>query len=181
MTDNQLDIVAHTLGIEYYNAKHSQSLGDKILPTEFYRNYYCACREDGTPDPILVELEELGFMVRWIKFSNLMFRVTDEGIKAFRKQFTEEVTNTWVEPPKSKRNYIEYLNGGCESFSDYLGIVVPKIESEWDYKTRGYVWRYCSRKYVGVNGDWKSKKVDAKASYKLALKEYKGKLKVVVE
>jgi len=68
-TDVQLDIIAHTLGINYYDVVNSKKEKDKHLPDNFYRNYYCACGVGGKPEPELLELMKLGYMGNYEKFN----------------------------------------------------------------------------------------------------------------
>jgi len=123
-TDVQLDIIAHTLGINYYDAVNSKKEKDKHLPDNFYRNYYCACGVGGKPEPELLELMKLGYMGNYEKFSNLIFYTTDKGIEEFRTRFTKEVTNKWVPLSRSKQRYQEYreVSDCFDSFAQYLGI-----------------------------------------------------------
>ncbi len=93
MTEKQLQIIGHTLGINVYHAKLSKNKKDKKLPKEFYRNYFCADSERHSDYPILVELENLGFMERWLKDKMLFFGATDSGIIEFKKQFILQVAD----------------------------------------------------------------------------------------
>ncbi len=108
-------------------------------------------------------------MERWNKFENVYFSVTERGIEKFRELFFERITSTYVRPSKSRRVYEEFVHvDGYDNFSDFLGIKLPRREGS-SYK--GY--RFCSTKYLGVNGEFRPTLKEAKVSYKEKLKEYK--------
>ena len=183
MNEKQFEIIAHTLGINAYHAKLSTRKKDKILPDEFYRNYFCAGTEKHHEYDILLELEKLGYMERWKSFSNLYFGVTDEGIKAFRQQFKETITDKFKPLSKAKNKYQDYLDSECcETFDEWLGIKIPKYEyfRDLDFFDQercsnngdcDYV-RMISTKYDCVKGVFCPNEKLAKASYKKELREY---------
>ena len=74
LTEKEIDILGHTLGINVYHAKISKKRQDKKLPKEFYRNYFCA---NTTHDEftILNKLQKDGWMKSWEQFNNLYFCV----------------------------------------------------------------------------------------------------------
>ena len=114
------------------------------------------------------ELLENELIETWEKFSNLNWSVTKKGIKEFRDQFQKEITAKYQPQSKSKQTYQDFIDADYgHDFTDYLNIQMPKVE----YK-HGY-YRYCSVKYKGVNGSFKTLKKDAKESYKKAVKDYK--------
>ena len=181
MNDKQLDIISHSLGINLYHAKQSTRKRDKLLPYEFYRNYYCYGESsDSNIDQDFIDLEKEGLIKRWNQINNLYFCVTDIGISFFRDYFEKEVTNTYVPLSKSKETYQEYCSSdGCyRDFSNFLDIQLPKVEryrSWWgDDNTdlQGTI-RMVSTKYDEVKGGWFKTNKDAKESYKEALKKYK--------
>jgi hypothetical protein len=88
LTEKQLDVLGHTLGINVYHAKLSKKKRDKKLPKEFYRNYFCA--SEGHSDyNILCELENMKLMERWYKDNYIFFHVLEEGIPIFRENFNK--------------------------------------------------------------------------------------------
>lgn len=92
MTDKELGIAGHTLGINVYHAKRSKLKRDKKLPKEFYRNFFCG--GEGHHDyPTLVSLEQKGYMERGESFDKqTVFWVTDAGKDAFKVAFIETLT-----------------------------------------------------------------------------------------
>lgn len=168
MKNKEFDIIGHSLGINTYHARLSEYKKDKELPSEFYRNYYCA----GKKGEVFLELESLaedGYMEKWEKFDNTYFSVTDKGILEFRKQFKIQITDTFKPPSISKQKYLDYLhNDGEYNFAEFLGIVKPI--REFNYSEGGT--RFVSIKYPGVKGEFKNTIKEAKESYKLSLKKY---------
>jgi hypothetical protein len=173
--DSDFKMVGHTLGINTYNAELSNRKKDKSLPDEFYRNYYCCCSEkDSDWEKLVVD----GFAHTWNQFSNIYYGVTEKGIQIFREQFKKFVTDKFVPPSKAKQNYQEYWDSEySNSFSDFLGIQLPEEQSrKVALFSSDYEYRYKSRKYSNVLGDWHKYKKYAKISYKKTLKEYKAKM-----
>lgn len=166
MNDEQFDLIGHSLGVNIYHAKISEKEKHKYLPDEFYRNYYCAGKIGGVY-PEFKELLEKGYVETWTKFGNDYFSVTERGILEFRNEFTERITNSYVQPKKSRQKYLEYISSGYDSFEDFLGIQMPKRE----YINGGY--RFSSTKYRSVSGEVKPTIKEAKESYKKALKKHK--------
>lgn len=120
------DKIAHTLGINLYNAIHSTSHEDKYLPSEFYRNHYnYGQANDEREDPEFIKNIE-PYIKKWTQYDLKYFCINDEGISAFRKYFKQEVTDKFVPLPKRKQNskqrYSDYLHvADCyESFKHYL-------------------------------------------------------------
>ncbi len=172
MTDEQFDKVGHSLGINTYHALLSTREKDKHLPDEFYRNYYCCGK---SAEKVFIELEKKGLAKRWTQFDQTYFAITDKGIVLFRDMFAHRITSTYVPESKSKQKYEEYLDADvCDSFSEWLGIVQPRVEYGGYHGPTSGLYRYCSMKYFGVHGDWKPTKKAAKESYKIKLKEYKN-------
>lgn len=95
LTELELDIVSHTLGIAIDRARNSKKKKDKKLPKEFSRNYFCSDR-GGEDYNCLLSLEERGLTRRWEKFGNLYFSVTERGIELFKTEFNNYVTQTTV-------------------------------------------------------------------------------------
>jgi len=164
----QIDLIAHSLGINYYNAKLSDEYRHKVLPDDFYRNYFCV----GDPNQFTDEMrsmEEAGLIETWSKPDNFFFAVTEKGIEEFRLIFKTEVTDKYVPLSKAKQRYRQYLHDDIsDSFSESLGIQKPKREQD-----RNGFWRFVSTKYDNVKGEFCKTIKEAKESYKEALKKSK--------
>lgn len=182
MTTEQFDIIGHTLGINCYHARLSKRMKDKYLPDEFYRNYY----NYGLLSVEFQKMVDLGYIELYQRYDMNYFYITESGIKEFRGKFFNDVTSVFKHISKSKQKYQEYIDADCGySFSDYLGINMPKIEyfdkgSYKDFKDNihhnGQI-RMVSTKYKTIKGEYCNLLKDAKASYKEALKQYKQNLK----
>lgn len=171
LTDSQLDIIAHSLGVRYYDAKLSNNPKNKILPDEFYRNYFSYGNSESFSSE-MQELKEMGLIIQFSKFGNECFRVTDKGISELRRLFKLEVTDKYVRPSKSRKKYLDYLDADCGlTFREYLNISAPKRVED-----RGHI-RFLSTKYYNVEGEWKRTIKEAKATYKVALAQHKKQLK----
>jgi ABC-type amino acid transport substrate-binding protein len=84
-TEDELDKIGHTLGINVYHARLSKNKKDKILPDEFYRNYYNygrVSKEDIEPEWI-TNLNE--FIDKWIQSGLYYFCVNEKGINNFKE------------------------------------------------------------------------------------------------
>lgn len=90
LTESELKIIGHSLGINTYHAKLSKKKKDKQLPKEFYRNYFCAS-VNHKDFPILSDLQLKKLMISWTRFDNIYFSVTDEGIQLFRTEFDKYI------------------------------------------------------------------------------------------
>ncbi len=161
INQKQYEDIAHSLGVNLYHAKNSKMFKHKVLPSEFYRNYYCAGKSKIESFEDLVNQD---ICDSYIKFENIIYYITDLGITLFREYLKNTITDNYVKPSRSKRAYLDYIDADyCDSFSDYLGIVPPKIEYLHDE------YRFKSMKYSGVNGSFCKTRKLAKASYKTAL------------
>jgi len=98
LSDHELEVLAHSLGINLYHAKRSKLKRDKKLPKEFYRNHFAA--SEGHSDyPALLSLSEKGYMQRSSTINtayadSMFFYVTEAGQQAFREAFTQAVNPT---------------------------------------------------------------------------------------
>ena len=93
MTESQLLLIGHTLGINVLHAKLSKKKKDKKLPKEFFRNRFCA-GENHDDMLVLLSLESAEYMSRGTKINqgrDTLWYVTEAGIKAFREQFNLSV------------------------------------------------------------------------------------------
>jgi len=168
MNKEQFKIVGHSLGINTYHAEHSEIEKDKYLPEEFYRNYYCWGNVESTPSAEWEELVRNELAVSDVQREQIYYFVTDKGIQKFRDLFTIQVTQEFKPPSKGRSKYLDYIHADyCDSFSDFLGIQMPKREHG-----KGGV-RFVSTKYPEVRGGFMSTIKEAKVSYKEKLKEYK--------
>lgn len=169
LSENQLNIIGHSIGINLYHARLSYNPKDKVLPSEFYRNYYCVGTPQGFNDDMKY-LESIGFIEKSMHHNQLYFHITTTGINYFKEMFTNEVTNTYVPLSKSKNTYREFLHDdGYGNFSDYLNIDLPKQE-----RSKEGI-RLVSTKYNTVKGEYCKTIKEAKISYKTALKTFKNK------
>ena len=164
LTDSQLKIISHSLGIDIIRAKESDNEKYKFLPEEFYRNYYCVGKSLNMTDDMKI-LEELGFIEKWINGEQLYFEITKEGVDYFKDWFEKEITVKRQRTTKSKQRYNEYIDADYfDNFKDYLQIESPKIERS----NQGV--RVVSTKYDDVKGEFKKTIKEAKLSYKEKLK-----------
>lgn len=171
LTDSQINTIGHSIGINVYHARLSNNPKDKFLPEEFYRNYYCVGNEDAFTEE-MKQLEEIGFIEKWIHGKQLYFEVTKEGVDYFKKYFTEEITCKRKPISKSEERYNDYLDADCgENFKEFLGIEMPERE----YSKEGV--RLVSVKYKNVKGEFSKTLKNAKQSYKESLKNHLSKMK----
>lgn len=106
MTEAQLSLIGHSLGINVLHAKLSKKKKDKKLPSEFYRNRFCA-GENHDDMLVLLSLESAEYMSRGTTINEgreTLWYVTEAGIKAFREQFTIVVNSGGG--IKKTRNYL---------------------------------------------------------------------------
>ena len=89
LTLKQLLLIAHSLGIDLFNAVISLKRKDKYLPSEYYRNYFNTTK--GSMDyEAIQELVKLGMMEE-MQDNKDYFRVTLAGMIKFRLQYGEYV------------------------------------------------------------------------------------------
>lgn len=171
LTEKQIDIIGHSLGVNTYHARLSNKPKDKFLPNEFYRNYYCVGSEANFTEE-MIELEKIGFIEKWIHGKQLYFQITKEGIEYFKDYFIEEITSKRKPISKSEERYNDYLDADyADNFKEYLGIQLP----EKQYGKGGI--RFKSTKYDDVHGEFCQKLKDAKLSYKVALRNKLNEIK----
>ncbi|MGP4957913.1 hypothetical protein [Pseudomonas helleri] len=174
-TQTQIGLLWHTLGLrpECRDSRH------------VYRNRFLA--GPGHDDaPYLDALVALGLMgsrkpPAFCDQSEILYFATKEGERFAIAEM----------PPLPKRTKFEdYLDvGDCyENFAQFLGINKPQFQRRGEYSNREYrmvrypwssPYREFSSSYwspyerLEVAGEWASTMKEAKASYKLALKEYR--------
>lgn len=166
MDKAQLHILQHSLGLNEYGQGRQ------------YRNHYVA---GGKDIDHCRELVGMGYMREHKMAPELTgggpcFVVTDRGVEAVAL-----FSPAPPPPPKltqAQKQYRDYHRSEYgDSFADYLGINVPRVDVEYDYRSRGiriWRWRYVRITHYewGVDeiaGEWKPTKKEAKASYKAAL------------
>lgn len=182
------DFISHALGADFDRRKNSELSKDKTLPQEFSRNYFLAGYKDVADWEYLVEIGYATKRFRTIGEEEYKyFYVSEKGILEFRLYFRREVIDKFIEPKKSRENYILFKYGEYDcTFAEYLGIYVPKLETKGTW--RKYKYRYYSTnpKHIGrgfgfnkssVCGEWCKTQKEAKASYKEALKKYKANVR----
>jgi hypothetical protein len=166
ISKKQIDIIGHSLGVNTYHARLSNKPKDKFLPDEFYRNYYCVGSSSNFTDD-MSNLEQIGFIDKWMDGQQLYFQITEEGINYFKNYFIEEITSKQKPITKSEKKYNEYLDADyTDNFSDFLGIELPERE----FSNKGV--RLVSTKYKGLHGEFCNKLKDAKLSYKNELRNH---------
>lgn len=174
-TQTQIGLLWHTLGLrpECRDSRH------------VYRNRFLAGPgHDDIPD--LDALVALGFMgsrkpPAFCDQSEILYFATKEGERFAIAEM----------PPLPKRTKFEdYLDvGDCyENFAQFLGINKPQFQQRGEYSNREYrmvryPWGSPYREFpssywspyerLEVAGEWAPTMKEAKASYKLALKEYR--------
>lgn len=158
-----LHILQHSLGLDQYGQGRQ------------YRNYYVA---GGDAAVQCRELVGMGYMREHAMPAELTggspcFVVTDRGVEAVAL-----FSPAPPPPPKltrAQQRYRDYHRSECcDGFAWFLGIELPRVETNFDYRSNRYLYRYqrMSRYRWGldeVSGEWKPTKKEAKASYKAAL------------
>ena len=152
-TQHQIGLLQHALGINENRR-------------EPYRNYFLA--SGGHSDNADLEsLVAAGLMTSraapsFCADGDVVYHVTDAG---------REKAIAALPAPKKRTRYDDYLRSEvCESFAEWLGIDVPKVEYGSWYPNSGKI-RMTSRRATGA---WCSTKKEAKASYKQVLSASKA-------
>lgn len=126
------DKIGHTLGINIYHKKQCKLLKDKLLPNEFYRNYYCYGRVSDNKDIPQWILQIDKYIDKWNQSGCLYFQINDKGVELFKDQYQIEIIDTHVELSRSKQRYQEFLNADLGiTFSEYLGISKVKYKRKY--------------------------------------------------
>lgn len=165
-TPQQARLLQHTLGL----CEHQRSS---------YRNHFVA--GPGHHDmPDLESLESLGLMARvhapaFCEASDIVFVTTTAGAALALEHLPEPP------PPAKQTQYRQWLNAdtGC-TFCEWLcGSRLPKFETRGyvlngtqEYRMYRMVWDGDWDSYRDVQGQWATRKKEAKASYKAALKAH---------
>lgn len=97
LSENQINLIAHCLGVNAYHAKKSIKKKEKKLPGTFYRNRFNA-GEDHEDFTALQELVELGLMEKksYHGIEGFVFHVGESGVKAFIDNWEDYVNNKRV-------------------------------------------------------------------------------------
>lgn len=93
MTEEQLTLIGHALGINVYGAIRSTNKKDKKLPKEFYRNRFCAGSKHSDIAKLYI-LKKMGYMDEGIKINegrDTMWFVTKKGEQVFRECWATSV------------------------------------------------------------------------------------------
>lgn len=117
----QMLLVSHSIGVELFEAVMSDKLKDKTLPVEFYRNYFNVAKGSADHDSI-IQLVELGIMS---VITDNYYRVTENGIKQFKKQFSELA----IYMPKNKLD-INYLKNKINFYCSFYNYKFGEDNSE---------------------------------------------------
>ena len=157
ITSSQLDILHHTLGV---NAQRREP----------WRNHYVAgaghYAQRDIAALVAADMMAEGHRPAFLDPADHVYFVTDAG--------REAALDLLPLPPKRTR-YDEYLDSEvCESFAEWLGIEVPRLQYRYCYgsqKTQMRYFRGHRNWRSAVYGDWAPTKKAAKASYKQALKQ----------
>lgn len=91
--ERELHIAAHMVGINLYGAIKSTKKKDKKLPKEFYRNGFTSF-EEGKDWKHLNSMVDKGLaeqLERTASETLVLFRLTEQGLQQFRKQFKQAV------------------------------------------------------------------------------------------
>jgi len=157
-TQHQIGLLQHALGINENRR-------------EPYRNYFLA--SSGHSDSADLEsLVSAGLMTSraapsFCAEDDVVYHVTEAG---------RELAIAALPAPKKRTRYDDYLRSEvCESFAEWLGIDVPKVEYGSWIPNSGKIRMTSSR----ATGAWCSTKKNAKASYKQALSASKVRREAV--
>ena len=165
--DRQLGLLQHALGLS----------ADRRVP---YRNYFVA-GESHQDYPDLLELERMGYLARtrvpaFLEEGDIVFAATDAG---------KTLAISSLPSPSKRSHYDDYLAADSgKTFGEFLcGVHIPKFEDDRMHRRYGEPVRFRMyretwngwRWHRDVQGEWAPYKKDAKASYKAALAEHKGK------
>ncbi|MBB4865298.1 hypothetical protein HNP46_004179 [Pseudomonas nitritireducens] len=154
VSSNQLDWLMHTLGLNYQD--------------EPFRNHYVISSGDAD-EPEMDKLVEMGLMIKrpapkFCADDQIAYYATEAG-KAYAIEHKPK-------PVLAKlNNWQKYLHDECSCmFVEYLGINLPVYETQFGKGFR----MVRKRNYfeVEVAGEWAATRQEAKASYKLKLREF---------
>ena len=93
-TENQIEIISHSLGVEIKSILKNKAKTKRVLPADFYRNrFVTTVGSKHSDEDTLLELESLGLMKRGKINRGEMWcwYLTQEGIEEFRNHFNKLV------------------------------------------------------------------------------------------
>lgn len=159
ISQSSIELMQHALGINERNR-------------EPYRNYFLSNKKDDVWEELVNQGLATSHPAPKGVCGDIYYQVTNEG---------KNVAIAKLPEPKKPTKYDEYLRSEVvESFSEWLGIVLP----EYDYRRgnngkREYqMFRRkfnCWYQIEYVRGEWMPTMKAAKASYKEALKLFRSK------
>lgn len=90
LSDNEMDVISHSLGLNWFHAVRSLKKKDKKLPNEYYRNRFCTSQGSEYYKTI-IGLVEKGFMNERMNVisPDQLFMVTEIGKAEFKRQWNE--------------------------------------------------------------------------------------------
>lgn len=110
----QLQLIAHSIGIDLLKAVISNKKKDKALPAEFYRNRFNAGPTHSDMDTIK-SLISIGAMSGFPQSPDFYY-VTKAGISQFKKQFAELAV--YKRPAERDKAYISHqINFYCQFYN----------------------------------------------------------------
>lgn len=118
----QMLLMSHFIGVDFFKSVMSLKRKDKILPEEFYRNYFNANKGSDSYDQI-IELIKLGFAE--YRKGTEYYHLTEKGISEYRKRYEELVK--FIRP--ANRN-IEYLKERINFYCDFYNYNFCKNNSD---------------------------------------------------
>ena len=78
----EIKIISHSLGVSLYHNILSKKKKERVLPVEFYRNYYSHKGKD-----LLWSMENKGLLTKREVFGGNVFHATDKAIEIFKKDY----------------------------------------------------------------------------------------------
>lgn len=135
-TKTELKKITHSLGIDIYKMMMSHNKKDKVLPNEFYRNYY-----QQESNEILDDLVEKGFANKTKNMGLNFYHINSLG----RGKFREEISQMMIYQPRNIRG-IEYLNQRINFYCYWQGYRFGKDNS--DHVISAYANYYLKGHYM---------------------------------
>jgi len=125
MTDlsiDQMQLIAHSLGIDLLNAVVSSKKKDKVLPKDYSRNYFCSNKRNSNWEQLQMMVDDKFMYTR--SGAAGYFYVTNLGKSKFETDFQNLVK--WEKPDTFDLEYLkERINAVCEIYhftlnADYI-------------------------------------------------------------
>lgn len=108
-TIEEMKKISHSLGIQLFESVMSHRLKDKILPKEFYRNFFQVAKCE-----VFEKLFVDGYASKREVFEQNVYHITEKGQEKFRKEFDLLVNYQ----PKPKRG-LTYLKHRIEFYCNF--------------------------------------------------------------